>query len=102
TTRFFVPIEKGDDEPAGPASRHGTAGRLAGRRNAGAASLTGDARGPPWAHRKAGSASRRGLVEGRPRPRPHLDLHVLWPARGLRRLLRMACRPRAARRSLFV
>src|SRR5262245_23371209 len=102
STAFLVTICKSDDEHIRAASRHGAAGRLAGRRNAGPTSLAGHARGPPWAHRKAGAASQGGLVEGRPRPRPHLDLHVLWPARGLRRLLRMARRPREARRSLFL
>src|SRR5262249_45360492 len=65
-------------------------------------SLPSDARGPLRPPRKAGAASRHLLVEGRPGPGPHLDLHVLWPARRLRRLLRMACQPREARGSLFI
>src|SRR5262249_62191390 len=93
STAFSATTRKSDDEHIRAASRHRAADRLAGRCNAGAASLTGHARGPPWAHRKARAASRRGLVEGRPRPRSHLDLHVLWTARGPRRLLHIDCRP---------
>src|SRR5215831_7331595 len=102
STASSARMRRSDDEHIRAASRHGAAGRRAGRRHAGAAPLPGHARGPPWAPRTARSASRRGVVERRQGPRPHLDLHVLWPARGLRRLLRMARRPREARRSLLL